>query len=50
MPLQNAVTVAAGRLGLQGTIFLPLVYLSNGSQGNVLIFCGCYRKNRCGFE
>lgn len=40
MLLLNVVTVAAGGLGLQGAIFLPLVYLYNGSRGDVLVFCG----------
>lgn len=49
LPL-NVLTVAAGRLGLQGTVLLPLVYLYNGTQGNVLVFWGCYRRNGYGME
>lgn len=41
MPLLNAVTSAAGRLGLQqGTVFLLLVHVYNASQGNEIVFSG----------
>jgi len=50
MLLLNAVIVVAGRLGLQGVVFLPPVCIYNGSQGNVLVFCGCYGRSGCWFE